>query len=82
MDLSDPSCAQVSPDCPKQFHYCNPNNYRSHLYILLHRHTFVQTSRDSGSKEGLIAFEAASKISRIVEDILSRDLIQFVQMHW
>ena len=66
----------------QQVYDCNSNICRSHLYVLLHRQTFVQSSRDNGSKEGLIALEAASKISRIVEDILSRDLIQFLQMHW
>ncbi|KAH8810925.1 putative cutinase transcription factor 1 alpha [Xylogone sp. PMI_703] len=52
----------------------------NYLHILLHRQAYTQ----SGAKniaDGRPALQAACRVTRIVEDMLSENLVQFGQMH-
>jgi hypothetical protein len=54
----------------------------SHLQILVHRNSFLRYRSDDRNGEEQLALQAACRISRIVEDmIMSRNMIQFGQMH-
>ena len=53
----------------------------SHLQILIYRNSFLRYVHDNNSGDGRIALQAACQITRIVEDMLSQNMIQFGQMH-
>lgn len=55
------------------------NNRDSHLKILLHRHNFH--GQDRGDNDGHVAVAAASRISRIAEDMLTHGTLRYGQMH-
>ncbi|KAJ4202221.1 hypothetical protein NW767_006183 [Fusarium falciforme] len=51
----------------------------NHLRILIYRHKFLRYGQDEQS--GQIAVAAASKISRIAEDMLAQGTLRYGQMH-
>ncbi|KAJ4253785.1 hypothetical protein NW762_010179 [Fusarium torreyae] len=51
----------------------------NHLRILLYRHKFIK--QDQSDDAGHIAATAASKISRIAEDMLTQGTLRYGQMH-
>ncbi|RSM12422.1 hypothetical protein CEP52_002476 [Fusarium oligoseptatum] len=51
----------------------------NHLRILIYRHKFLRHGQDEES--GQIAVAAASKISRIAEDMLAQGTLRYGQMH-
>lgn len=51
----------------------------SHIRILIHRHNFLRHGKDD--KNGQLAVAAASKISRIAEDMLAQGTLRYGQMH-
>ncbi|KAL2203574.1 hypothetical protein CC79DRAFT_1294587 [Sarocladium strictum] len=51
----------------------------NHLRILIHRHNFVK--QDPSNASGQIVVKAASKISRIAEDMLTQGTLRYGQMH-
>ncbi|RSL86425.1 hypothetical protein CEP51_002805 [Fusarium floridanum] len=51
----------------------------NHLRILIYRHKFLRHGQDEQS--GQIAVAAASKISRIAEDMLAQGTLRYGQMH-
>ncbi|OBT82782.1 hypothetical protein VE02_09277 [Pseudogymnoascus sp. 03VT05] len=53
----------------------------NYLQILLHRHAYTQTQIKQNTSEGGPALQAACRVTRIVEDMLSQNLIQFAPMH-
>lgn len=57
------------------------NGNWSNLQILLHRRAYVRLQDPSDTLDGEIALQAASRITRIVEDMLSQDLLRFGQLH-
>jgi len=42
----------------------------------------MESKLGQGSTGGHIALQAACRVSRIVEDMLSQEIIQYGQMHW
>lgn len=56
-------------------------NTVSNLYVLLYRPIFLQPPSQSTSSEGNIALEAATKSTRILEDMLSQNLVQHGSVH-
>jgi hypothetical protein len=56
-------------------------NVSSNLYVLLYRPIFLQPPSRSTSSEGNIALEAATKSTRILEDMLSQNLVQHGSVH-
>lgn len=52
----------------------------SNLYILLYRSVYI-SSGDNTKDVGQIALQAASKNTRILEDLLAQDLIQYGHVH-
>jgi hypothetical protein len=53
----------------------------SHLKILVHRNALVQGELNIMSGDDQNAIDAACRITRIVEDMLYKDMIRFGQMH-
>ncbi|OBT53577.1 hypothetical protein VE04_05984 [Pseudogymnoascus sp. 24MN13] len=53
----------------------------NYLHILLDRHDYTQTQTNRNRSESGPALQAACRVTRIVEDMLSQNLIQFGQMH-
>ncbi|KAJ5358349.1 uncharacterized protein N7496_010762 [Penicillium cataractarum] len=53
----------------------------ANLYLLLYRPIFLQPPSQSTSSEGNIALEAATKSTRILEDMLSQNLVQHGSVH-
>lgn len=53
-------------------------NDNSHVRILIHRHSFLKQKDDAN---GQIAVTAASRISRIAEDMLAQGTLRYGQMH-
>lgn len=53
----------------------------SNLQILLHRRAYVRLQDKSDTIDGEVALQAASRITRIVEDMLSQNLLRFGQLH-
>lgn len=53
----------------------------SNLYILLYRPMFLKPQSESASSEGSIALEAATRSTRILEDMLSENLVQHGSLH-
>ncbi|KAH6896678.1 N-terminal binuclear Zn cluster-containing/DNA binding domain-containing protein [Thelonectria olida] len=50
----------------------------NHVRILIHRHSFLKQNKDDS---GQIAVMAASRISRIAEDMLAQGTLRYGQMH-
>lgn len=55
------------------------NNVESHVRILIYRHSFLKHGKDN--PKGQLAVVAASKISRIAEDMLAQGTLRYGQMH-
>ncbi|KAF3403537.1 hypothetical protein F1880_009645 [Penicillium rolfsii] len=53
----------------------------ANLFILLYRPIFLQPPSQSTSSDGNIALEAATKSTRILEDMLSQNLVQHGSVH-
>ncbi|KAJ5150838.1 uncharacterized protein N7482_010090 [Penicillium canariense] len=53
----------------------------ANLYVLLYRPMFLQPASESISSEGNIALDAATKSTRILEDMLSQNLVQHGSVH-
>lgn len=53
----------------------------SYLHILLHRQAYTKSQTESNIFNGRPALQAACRVTRIVEDMLSQNLVQFGQMH-
>ncbi|QKX59301.1 uncharacterized protein TRUGW13939_06433 [Talaromyces rugulosus] len=53
----------------------------SHLRILIHRNGFLRNQRAQDDRDKQAATAAANQISRIAEDMLSQQTIQYGQMH-
>jgi hypothetical protein len=53
----------------------------SNLYVLLYRPIFLQPPSESTSIEGNIALDAATRSTRILEDMLSENLVQHGPVH-
>jgi hypothetical protein len=53
----------------------------SHLQILVHRNSFLRYGSDDRNGDERSALQAACRITRIVEDMISHNMIQFGQMH-
>lgn len=53
----------------------------SYLLILRHRGAFVTAVSSSQNPSAQIPLKAACQISRIVEDMLTHNLIRYGQMH-
>ncbi|KAI5458625.1 fungal-specific transcription factor domain-containing protein [Mariannaea sp. PMI_226] len=51
----------------------------NHVRILIHRHSFLKQIKED--ENGRIAVAAASRISRIAEDMLSQGTLRYGQMH-
>ncbi|KAF5581812.1 n-terminal binuclear Zn cluster-containing protein [Fusarium pseudocircinatum] len=51
----------------------------NHLRILIHRHNFIK--QDESDSSGQIVVAAATKISRIAEDMLAQGTLRYGQMH-
>lgn len=57
------------------------NNEDSNLYVLLHRPIFLQPISESTRVEGNRALDAATRSTRILEDLLSQNLVQHGPVH-
>ncbi|KAJ5494860.1 hypothetical protein N7463_010947 [Penicillium fimorum] len=53
----------------------------NNLYILLYRPLFLQSPGQLVSPEGNVALEAATRSTRILEDMLSENLVQYGSVH-
>ncbi|KAJ5689855.1 hypothetical protein N7462_004247 [Penicillium macrosclerotiorum] len=53
----------------------------NNLYVLLYRPMFLQPPNVSSSSDGNIALEAATRSTRILEDMLSENLVQHGSVH-
>ncbi|KAJ6016634.1 hypothetical protein N7451_000013 [Penicillium sp. IBT 35674x] len=53
----------------------------NNLYVLLYRPIFLQPPSESTSMEGNMALEAATRSTRILEDMLSENLVQHGSVH-
>ncbi|KAJ5772742.1 hypothetical protein N7457_007638 [Penicillium paradoxum] len=53
----------------------------NNLHILLYRPLFLQPPGQSGNSEGNIALDAATRSTRILEDMLSENLVQHGSVH-
>ncbi|KAJ5212797.1 uncharacterized protein N7498_004443 [Penicillium cinerascens] len=53
----------------------------NNLYVLLYRPLFLQPPSESRSVEGNIALDAATRSTRILEDMLSENLVQHGPVH-
>ncbi|KAJ5691696.1 hypothetical protein N7488_012431 [Penicillium malachiteum] len=53
----------------------------NNLYVLLYRPIFLQPPSESTSVEGSMALEAATRSTRILEDMLSENLVQHGSVH-
>ncbi|KAJ5609838.1 hypothetical protein N7528_009104 [Penicillium herquei] len=53
----------------------------NNLYVLLYRPIFLQPPSESTSVEGSMALEAATRSTRILEDMLSENLVQHGLVH-
>ncbi|KAJ5549672.1 hypothetical protein N7461_004370 [Penicillium sp. DV-2018c] len=53
----------------------------NNLYILLYRPLFLQPSGQSSDPEGSVALDAATRSTRILEDMLSENLVQHGPLH-
>ncbi|KAH7159612.1 N-terminal binuclear Zn cluster-containing/DNA binding domain-containing protein [Dactylonectria estremocensis] len=51
----------------------------NHIRILIHRHSFLKQNKEDD--DGQIAVAAASRISRIAEDMLAQGTLRYGQMH-
>ncbi|KEZ44903.1 hypothetical protein SAPIO_CDS2248 [Scedosporium apiospermum] len=54
--------------------------YYNNLLILLHRRAYVRPQDESDTQAGEVALRAACRITRIVEDMLSSDLIRITSL--
>ncbi|KAJ5129134.1 uncharacterized protein N7515_005173 [Penicillium bovifimosum] len=78
---------------PKELHFQIPMNRDAmflvgmlhmaynNLYILLYRPLFLQPSGQSSDLEGNVALDAATRSTRILEDMLSENLVQHGSVH-
>lgn len=53
----------------------------SYLYILLYRPSYLDPSDEKKQKEGRLAVQAACQCTRILEDMLSQNLIEHGMVH-
>lgn len=53
----------------------------SNLYVLLYRPIFLQPPSEMTSFEGNMALDAATRSTRILEDMLSESLVQHGSVH-
>lgn len=53
----------------------------SYLYILLYRPSYLDPSDEKKQKEGRLALQAACQCTRILEDMLSQNLIEHGILH-
>ncbi|KAF1816898.1 hypothetical protein P152DRAFT_3545 [Eremomyces bilateralis CBS 781.70] len=53
----------------------------NNLHIYLHRRAYVRPLNEGDTQAGQVALQAARRITRIVEDMLSQDLVRFGQLH-
>lgn len=53
----------------------------SNLYVLLYRPIFLQPPNESTNLEANIALDAATRSTRILEDMLSENLVQHGSVH-
>ncbi|KAI0470308.1 N-terminal binuclear Zn cluster-containing/DNA binding domain-containing protein [Xylaria cf. heliscus] len=72
-----PTNMRWEDDAPSVWKYLLHLAY-NHLCILVHRNGFL---RHSNGTERDIVIRAASRISRIAEDMLSQEILQYGQMH-
>jgi len=56
-------------------------NHSSNLYILLYRSAFLSAEEGSNQDIGNIALQAACKNTRIIEDVLSQNLVGHSNVH-
>jgi hypothetical protein len=77
------TCRTGWPACP--FSHCHLKEQNltdpSHLRILIHRNGFLRNQRARDDRDKQAATAAANQISRIAEDMLSQQTIQYGQMH-
>lgn len=66
---------------PIVIRFGSSTNIVSNLYVLLYRPIFLQPPSQLTSSEGNIALEAATKSTRILEDMLSQNLVQHGSVH-
>lgn len=56
-------------------------NLKSYLYILLYRPSYLDPSDELKQKEGRLALQAACQCTRILEDMLSQNVIEHGILH-